>query len=154
MEIDLETGEKTGERKTRVKSETTEKKPRTTVRDKVSTEIESRLKRTFTNIGKRLRERGDDELGDAFIEEADVMTGGFVSLTNSVKPLRSPLLLLLSVVEVGLAFGRVGSILVTRAVNRRERRAEEMRMAQEQYIQDHPEETQPGGIFAPDTPSS
>ncbi len=55
-----------------------------------------------------------------------------MSLTRTVAWMRSPFLLLLSGLELLLAFGRVGSILFGRWVERRQRIAAERQAAMEE----------------------
>ncbi len=76
--------------------------------------LETRMRRLFERIGIAIEKRGDTELGEAIREEAKGMAGGLVNLTKHVKPLRLPLLTILSLVEPLLAFGRVVGILTGR----------------------------------------
>lgn len=98
---------------------------------KVETELDSRLGRTFDRIAVALEQRGDDELASVVREDAGAMAQGLVSLTRSVKFLRSPLLMSLNLIEPILAFGRVGRIMYVRFLERQSRIAAERAQAQE-----------------------
>lgn len=86
-------------------------------------ELQSRTGRIVSRITDRLEERGDHELATALQEDGDAMVGGLVELTRRFTALRTPLLLILGLVEPVLAFGRVGRILIRRAQWRREEAA-------------------------------
>lgn len=92
---------------------------------RIETELASRLDRTFDRIAIALDQRGDDELAHVIREDAGAMSQGLVSLTRSVKFLRSPLLMALNLIEPVLAFGRVGRIMYFRFAERQARIAEE-----------------------------
>lgn len=97
--------------------------------EREGTELLSRLDRTFDRIALALEARGDAELADTIREDKTAMSQGLVSLTRSVKALRSPFLMLLNLVEPVLAFGRVGRILYVRLAERRARAIDERQMA-------------------------
>lgn len=82
-------------------------------------EIRAGLTRAFEGLAKARYVRDDDELGDAISEEADAMTGGIVTLTDSVPVLRTPIIVALHLIITLLAFGRVAGILLGRAQERR-----------------------------------
>lgn len=107
------------------------------VQDRVESELVSRLDRTFDRIAKALDARDDTELADVIREDKEAMGQGLASLTRSVKFLRSPLLVVLNLVEPMLAFGRVGRIMYVRFAERQQRIVAE-RQSPEQQI--------PGGI--------
>lgn len=90
-------------------------------RERVETELMSRLERICERIAQVLDSRGDEELASAIREDRDAMGQGLVSLTRNVKFLRGPLLMALNLIEPGLAFGRVGRILYIRFVDRQAR---------------------------------
>jgi hypothetical protein len=100
---------------------------------KAESELSTRLARTFDRIVKALESRGDMELADAIREDADAMGAGLLSLTRNLKPLRSPLVFILNLVEPVLAFGRVARILFLRFLDRRDRLAAQ---AREQVVAD------------------
>lgn len=85
----------------------------------------ARIQTTLDRLAESLEGRGDHELAAVIREDSKAMAGGLVSLTGRFKPLRSPLLALLSVVEPLIAFGRVGRILIGRVAARRQRVAQE-----------------------------
>lgn len=113
---------------------TTRGRPTTaTVKDRLENELKTRLEAAFIKIADALQNRGDDELGEAIREERKAMTGGFVSLTAHIPIFRTPLLIILNLVELVLAFGRVGGILLNRYIARRQRKMEEQQQAQAEY---------------------
>lgn len=87
--------------------------------------VRDQLTRAFNGLANAREARGDEELAEAFREEGDAMTEGFVALTTNVKPLRMPVIILVNVLITLLAFGRVGSILLNRLADRRARRQAE-----------------------------
>jgi hypothetical protein len=86
-----------------------------TTRAPSSRTVQTRLERTFERIGNILKNRGDDELGDAVIEERKPMAEGLSNLTDRVPKSRPPLIVALEALEALLGFGRVGGILFRRA---------------------------------------
>ena len=94
-------------------------------------EVREQLTRAFDGLAKGREAREDGELAQAIREEGDAMTEGFVTLTNNVKPLRLPLVIILNVVITLLAFGRVGGILWNRWLVRREIRQMEVQQQQQ-----------------------
>jgi hypothetical protein len=97
-------------------------------------EVDSRARRVFDRIAKAVETRGDSELAEILREDAEIMAQGLVSLTKSIKFLRTPLLILLNLVEPVLAFGRIGRLLYNRLAERQERRAME-RQEQQQGLE-------------------
>lgn len=91
--------------------------------------VREQLTRAFNGLAHSREAKGDDELAEAFREEGDAMTEGFVALTDNVKPLRMPVIILLNIVITLLAFGRVGTILLNRLADRRARRQAEREAA-------------------------
>lgn len=91
-------------------------------------EVRAHLDRAFDGLAKNRDKSGDTDLAEAIREEGDAMTEGFVALTENVKPLRMPLVIILNILITVLAFGRVGGILFERWAARRERRAQERAM--------------------------
>ena len=87
----------------------------------METELLSRIERICDRIAEVLDARGDDELAYAIREDKTAMGQGLVSLTGNVKFLRGPLLMMLNLVEPGLAFGRVLRILYFRFADRQAR---------------------------------
>lgn len=87
--------------------------------------VRDQLTRAFNGLANARAARGDEELAEAFREEGDAMTEGFVALTTNVKPLRMPVIILVNILITLLAFGRVGSILLNRLADRRARRQAE-----------------------------
>lgn len=140
-EIDLERGDP-------ARADATEKKAATRSRSTKSqsakpapaeTSLKTRLENVFEKLAKQMEARGDEELATALSEEKTNMSQGLVSLTKNLTPLRGPLLVIVSLVEPVLAFGRVGGILVRRAVARRAQKIAEWEAAQQQP----PEESTP-----------
>lgn len=121
-------------RKDSESSKTPRRKPAAqsaSARERVEVELASRLDRTFDRIAIALSARGDEELADVIREDKEAMGQGLVSLTRSVKFLRSPFLMVLNLVEPVLAFGRVGRILYVRYAERQSRIAIERQQQQE-----------------------
>jgi actin-like ATPase involved in cell morphogenesis len=120
----------------------TDKKPRTTrssvtpSRDRIDSEIQSRLERVLTRIAQTLENRNDEELATIVREDTTAMSGGIVSLTHNVKPLRSPIIMALNLVEPLLAFGRLGGVLFRRLRERQEIRRAEWEAAQAAQVVD------------------
>lgn len=98
--------------------------------DRIEAELLSRLSRTFDRIAQTLEARDDAELAGVIREDSDAMSQGLVSLTRSVKFLRSPLLMALNLIEPALAFGRVGRTLYVRFAERQQRIAWERQSQQ------------------------
>lgn len=127
-DLDLERGEpdrssSRTERARRRRQNTADKEtPATGVSDGV---VREQLTRAFNGLANSREARGDSELADAFREEGDAMTEGFVALTDNVKPLRMPLIIILNIGITLLAFGRVGNIILNRIAERRARRQAE-----------------------------
>jgi hypothetical protein len=87
---------------------------RRTTTAKADTDLRGRLESCFERIAAALQERGDFELAELIADDAPVMAAGLVSLTRPFKAFRTPLLVLIAVVEPALAFGRVARVLVSR----------------------------------------
>lgn len=102
--------------------------------DRLETELASRLDRTFDRIAKTLEARDDIELADVIREDKDAMSQGLVSLTRSVKFLRSPLIMALNLVEPALAFGRITRVLYGRWADRQRRIATERQQQQQSEV--------------------
>lgn len=117
---DPERADSASERRRRRRQTTADSK--TTSESFTEREVREQLTRAFDGLAKGREAREDHELAEAIREEGDAMTEGFVTLTNNVKPLRLPLVILLNVVITVLAFGRVGSILWYRFTARRAER--------------------------------
>lgn len=96
-------------------------------------ELRHQLNRAFQGLIRGREAKGDEELADALKEEGDAMTESFVTLTDNVKPLRMPLVIILNLVITLLAFGRVGGILLTRLTSWRVRRQEAAQQAEAEY---------------------
>jgi hypothetical protein len=105
--------------------------------DKLDRELHHRLVESLEQVQEWREARDDEELATAIAQDKDKMAKGLVSLTHAVAPLRQPLLVFLGFVEPLLAFGRVGRILATRWVMRRQQRAEEMAAAQAEWDAAH-----------------
>jgi hypothetical protein len=125
-EIDLEIGDPSvadpspaarRRRTARTKEDGTKKA--TQAPERSDEETSGKLNGVFGRIAEALRARGDEELATAIEEDSAAMGQGLVSLTRNFRPLRTPLLLALSVAEPVLAFGRVGRILADRFRQRR-----------------------------------
>jgi len=108
-----------------------------TTSDKLDRELHSRLLDAFGQVVEWRQAREDEELATAIDEDKDKMARGLVSLTHAVTPLRQPLVIFLGFVEPVLAFGRVGRILATRWVMRRQRHAEDLAAAQAEWDAAH-----------------
>jgi hypothetical protein len=113
----------------RSKKKSTSSRSRASVQERVEVELASRLDRTFDRIAAVLQQRGDHELADVINEDKGAMSQGLVSLTRSVKLLRSPLLMSLNLIEPALAFGRIGRTLYVRFAERQARIAMERDIA-------------------------
>ena len=143
MSLDLEEGDEAlaeaspaerrrAARKAARSEQPTAKKPsrvRPAVRERVESELLSRLDRTFDRLAQMLDSRGDEELAYVIREDKDAMGQGLASLTRNVKFLRGPLLMALNLIEPALAFGRVGRILYGRFAERQQRIADERAQA-------------------------
>lgn len=103
------------------------------------TDLVSKLSAAFDRIADQLEIRGDDELATALHEDKQKLAQGIVSLTRAIKPFRTPLVILVAIIEPILAFWRVGSILARRAIERRERVMAERAAAQEQAQEQSPD---------------
>jgi hypothetical protein len=101
---------------------------------KVATEISSRLDRLFDRIAQWRESREDEELASAVREDTEMMVSGVVSLTGSFPFLRTPLIMLLSILEPLLAFGRVVRILVGRWMARRQAQVEQVTPSSDDYV--------------------
>ena len=99
--------------------------PRATAAKRAEESLNARLVRAFDRIIEQLLQRGDAELATVIEEDKDAMAAGLVSLTRAVTWMRRPLVTALNFVEPVLAFGRVGKILVTRMVLRRQQQMEQ-----------------------------
>lgn len=112
-------------------------KARATTAQRIEDELLSRLDRTFDRIAEWRLSRGDEELATVISEDKGQMSHGLVSLTRLAPVVRTPLLMILNLLEPALAFGRVGRILAGRWVMRREQIAAERLAAQQgtQYEQ-------------------
>jgi len=86
-------------------------------------EVRRQLARAFDGLARGREAKPDPELAAAIREESDAMTEGFVTLTENVKPLRLPLMIVLNLLITLQAFGRVGGILWGRFVAWRNARA-------------------------------
>jgi hypothetical protein len=110
---------------------------------KLDKELHARLVESLDRVQEWREAREDMELAVAIEQDKEKMAKGLVSLTHAVTPLRQPLLVFLSFVEPLLAFGRVGRILATRWVTRRQRQAEDLAQAQAEWDAAH----QPQAVF-------
>lgn len=116
-----------------VKKSTTKKSSSSaTDKSRLEGELTGRLNRALDRIAKALEARDDDELADTIREDSEAISQGFISLTRSIPLLRSPLVMLLNLLEPALAFGRVGRILYRRWVARSQRIAAERQAAQQE----------------------
>lgn len=88
------------------------------------TDLKSRLHTVFDRIADAAEARGDDELASTIRTDRDVMATGLVSFTRPFMALRTPLLLVLAVVEPLMAFSRIGRLMFGRVLDRRAERAE------------------------------
>lgn len=130
-EIDLERGDPARADATEKKAANRSRSPtsKSTKSTSSTPSLKTRLENCFDKIAKQLESRGDEELATAFSEEKGNMAQGLVSATEALKPLRGPLIVIVGLVEPVLAFGRVGGILVRRAVARRARQVAEWEAA-------------------------
>lgn len=87
-----------------------------------TTDFRSQLGRVLDKLVEQRDAVGDEELATALRDNKDPMVQGFVSVTSSVPFLQTPFLIVLNLLEIVLAFGVVGRILVGRAIERRQRR--------------------------------
>ena len=110
---------------------------RPTAADRVENGLFERCVAVFDRIANTLEARNDDELANAIREDKGAMSTGLVSLTRNVKPLRSPLIIILNLVEPALAFGRVGRILIMRVQIRRAQRIAEWEAQQQEFPQEY-----------------
>lgn len=116
----------------------TPSRARAAVSDRAEAELVSRVSRTLDRIVKVLEAREDDELANIITEDRDAMSQGLVSLTKSIKILRSPFLIALNLVEPTLAFGRVGRVLYVRFMERQQRRAWERQNSDREEVPSYP----------------
>jgi hypothetical protein len=86
------------------------------------TDLRSRLTIVFGRIADAADARGDSELATVVREDMDVMATGLVSLTRPFTALRTPLLLVLAIVEPVMAFSRIARLMLGRIVVRRAHR--------------------------------
>lgn len=98
--------------------------------------LSGRLNEAFAKLANQLHAKGDEELATAIEEERRGMTAGLMSLTSSITPLRGPLVAIVELSLVFLAFWRVGRILLLRMVAYRERIA--VQRAEYQYPEEPP----------------
>lgn len=136
-DLDLSTGDPTRAdeetptaRRRRRRATQAEESARTEPRTEA--EIRAGLKQAFEKLAQNRYAKDDQELGDAISEEGAAMTEGFVTLTDNTPFLRQPFLIILNIVIILLAFGRVGSILIERVQERRAVRAAQ-RQAEADY---------------------
>src|SRR6266498_1035932 len=101
--------------------------PRARTTAAVEKDLKERLTTVFTRIADAADARGDMELAEVVRDDTEIMATGLVSLTRPFMLLRTPLLLLLAVVEPVMAFGRIGRLTLERVLIRRERRKDEAR---------------------------
>ncbi len=101
--------------------------PRARTAAAVEKDLKERLTTVFTRIADAADARGDMELAEVVRDDTEIMATGLVSLTRPFMLLRTPLLLLLAVVEPVMAFGRIGRLTLERVLIRRERRKDEAR---------------------------
>src|SRR6266498_147990 len=101
--------------------------PRARTAAAVEKDLKERLTTVFTRIADAADARGDMELAEVVRDDKEIMATGLVSLTRPFMLLRTPLLLLLAVVEPVMAFGRIGRLTLERVLIRRERRKDEAR---------------------------
>lgn len=99
----------------RASSSSSRRKPRK------ESELQSRLAGCFERIAEALDERGDEEMAEIIREDGPIMSQGLVSLTRPLTALRTPLLVVIAVVEPVLAFGRIFRLLALRFADRRAR---------------------------------
>lgn len=90
-----------------------------------TSDFRGQLGRVLEKLVEQREAVGDDELATALRDNKDPMVQGFASVTSSVPFLQTPFLLVLNLLEIVLAFGAVGRILVGRAIERRNRRMQE-----------------------------
>jgi hypothetical protein len=146
-ELDLERGDAsradaTSERRSRRRQRDTGSSSRAAASE--DAEVEGQLSQAWERVAEWREARDDDELSEAIREDADVMTKGFVSLTSNFKPLRRPLIIFLNVILPLFAFARVGRILLTRWVERRERRIAEREAVMQEAEQFNGSQFDPG----------
>lgn len=137
-ELDLEKGDpsRAEERRSRRRTSSDSGESKTSS-DRLDRELHSRLVEAFGQVVEWRQAREDEELATAIDEDKEKMSSGLVSLTHAVAPLRQPLVIFLSFVEPLLAFGRVGRILATRWVTRRQAQAEDLAQAQAEWDAAH-----------------
>lgn len=82
-------------------------------------DLKNRLTACFERVADALDTRGDEELADLVRADTDIMSNGLVSLTRPLQALRTPLVLVISVIEPALAFGRILRVLAGRMAERR-----------------------------------
>lgn len=98
---------------------------------KTESEIRSGLNQAFEKLAANRYAKDDQELGDAITEEGPAMTEGIVTLTEGAPVFRQPILILLNVAIILLAFSRVGGILIDRVQQRRAERIAAMHEEQQ-----------------------
>lgn len=117
--VDLSGGqEKSGDRETAAKSSSrsSSRKPAARKTAATESELKGRLHSVFDRVADSVEARGDEELAEILREDRDVMAQGLVSLTRPFLPLRTVIMLGLSVVEPVMAFGRLGRLVVERVL--------------------------------------
>lgn len=82
-------------------------------------DLRSRLEDVFARIADAAEARGDMDLAAVLREDSPVMATGLVSLTRPVRALRTPIVMLLGIVEPVMAFSRVTRMMFYRFLDRR-----------------------------------
>lgn len=122
-ELDLETGEKTapdhgkGSGRKRIGRPPGSKDTAT----RLPPQLKPRVIEVIEALANNRQDRGDDELADALRHDENSMAGGIESLVRHVPGAKSPIMLILGVVEPVLAFGRIAGLLLRRIGMRRSR---------------------------------
>jgi hypothetical protein len=96
----------------------------TTKKSVNESDLKSRLTTVMGRIADAAEARGDDELAGTIRDDMDIMATGLVSLTRPLTALRTPLLLLLAIIEPVMAFSRIVRLMLGRAMTRRAEHAD------------------------------
>jgi hypothetical protein len=103
--------------------------------NRTETSLKERLVACFDRIAESLEGRGDNELAEIVRNDGEIMAQGLVSLTRPFTAIRTPLLVLVAIVEPALAFGRILRVLAGRLHERRARITWEREQAAQEAAQ-------------------
>jgi hypothetical protein len=93
-------------------------------------DLRTRMERTLDRLIEWRQGRGDDDLVKVLKEDGPAMIGGVIAALRPVRQLEKPVVLMLTIAEPLLAFGRLFKVLGSRVAARRAVRAEEWEQEQ------------------------